>query len=199
MEERFAFHFPSDDQRPAERFAFHFPETPSIIIDVVKKDYRPSRRRIFLSQNRSLCAAEELYSDASLGTGDRRALNNSKNWQWTTAGFHSRQTINGCVCNGLMSTEPDPKEPKRKINRKRDEPLTVLARNSRAGVSKLLSLVDPFRRKYFFSSFIYFCNILNPIQLLRPACAEGASSPPCLHFVSMLVMHPRSGRTYRPQ
>ncbi|GFU76787.1 hypothetical protein TNCV_4519451 [Trichonephila clavipes] len=37
------------------------------------------------------------------------------------------------------------------------------------------------------------------ITLLRPACAEGASSPPCLHFVSMLVMHPRSGRTYRPQ
>ncbi|GFU16731.1 hypothetical protein TNCV_672751 [Trichonephila clavipes] len=72
---------------------------------------------------------------------------------------------NGCVCNGLICTEPGPKEPKRKINRKRDEPLTVLARNSRAGVSKLLSLVDPFRRKYFFvSSFIYFCNMLNPIQ-----------------------------------
>ncbi|GFS59025.1 DUF5641 domain-containing protein [Trichonephila clavipes] len=35
--------------------------------------------------------------------------------------------------------------------------------------------------------------------LLRPACAEGASSPLCLHFVSMLVIHPRSGRTYRPQ
>ncbi|GFX63799.1 hypothetical protein TNCV_5032701 [Trichonephila clavipes] len=35
--------------------------------------------------------------------------------------------------------------------------------------------------------------------LLRPACAEGASSPLCLPFVSMLVIQPRSGRTYRPQ
>ncbi|GFT65630.1 hypothetical protein TNCV_3339121 [Trichonephila clavipes] len=37
------------------------------------------------------------------------------------------------------------------------------------------------------------------VMVLRPACAEGASSLPCLHFVNMLVMHPRSGRTYRPQ
>ncbi|GFV51369.1 hypothetical protein TNCV_5016901 [Trichonephila clavipes] len=29
-------------------------------------------------------------------------------------GYPSRQTINGCVCNGLMSAEPGPKEPKRK-------------------------------------------------------------------------------------
>ncbi|GFV06422.1 hypothetical protein TNCV_2947451 [Trichonephila clavipes] len=36
-------------------------------------------------------------------------------------------------------------------------------------------------------------------ELLRPACAEDASSPLCLHFVSMLVIQPRSGRTYRPQ
>ncbi|GFS80637.1 hypothetical protein TNCV_3870531 [Trichonephila clavipes] len=45
----------------------------------------------------------------------------------------------------------------------------------------------------------YLAGIFFEIHLLRPACAEGASSPPCLHFVSMLVMHPRSGRTYRPQ
>ncbi|GFY27352.1 uncharacterized protein TNCV_2069721 [Trichonephila clavipes] len=44
------------------------------------------RRRIFLSRNRSLCAAEQFHSDASLETVDRRAPNNSKNWQWMMEG-----------------------------------------------------------------------------------------------------------------
>ncbi|GFV12190.1 GATOR complex protein NPRL3 [Trichonephila clavipes] len=34
----------------------------------------------------SSCAAEQFHSDASLEAVDRRALNNSKNWQWTTEG-----------------------------------------------------------------------------------------------------------------
>ncbi|GFV83969.1 uncharacterized protein TNCV_1479711 [Trichonephila clavipes] len=70
---------------------------------------------------RSSCAAaEQFYSDASLEAEDRRAPSNSKNWQWMTegdfsaqqstlaphGGSPSRQTIDGCVCNGLMSTEP---------------------------------------------------------------------------------------------
>ncbi|GFX90719.1 hypothetical protein TNCV_3195371 [Trichonephila clavipes] len=49
------------------------------------EDYRPSRRWIFLSRNRSSCAAEQFYSDASLEAVDLRAPNNSKNWKWTTA------------------------------------------------------------------------------------------------------------------
>ncbi|GFW11547.1 uncharacterized protein TNCV_3810661 [Trichonephila clavipes] len=34
----------------------------------------------------SSCAAEQFHSDASLEVGNRRALNNSKNWQWMTEG-----------------------------------------------------------------------------------------------------------------
>ncbi|GFX42897.1 transposable element Tc1 transposase [Trichonephila clavipes] len=49
-----------------------------------REDYRPSRRMIFLSHNRSSCAAEQFPSDASLEAMDRRAPNNSTNWQWTT-------------------------------------------------------------------------------------------------------------------
>ncbi|GFU87451.1 uncharacterized protein TNCV_2445851 [Trichonephila clavipes] len=71
-----------------------------------EEDYRPSRRRIFLSRNRSSCAAEQFHSDTSLEAVDRRAPNNSKNWQRTTEESPSRQTIDGCVCSGLMSTEP---------------------------------------------------------------------------------------------
>ncbi|GFX32104.1 uncharacterized protein TNCV_4099531 [Trichonephila clavipes] len=50
----------------------------------------------------SSCAAEQFHGDTSLEAVDRRAPNNSKNWQ----GSPSRQTINGCVCNAFMSTEP---------------------------------------------------------------------------------------------
>ncbi|GFW30567.1 transposable element Tc1 transposase [Trichonephila clavipes] len=45
-------------------------------------------RRIFLWSNRSPCAAEHFHSDASF---ERRAPNNSKNWQWTTEGAVSRR------------------------------------------------------------------------------------------------------------
>ncbi|GFV30276.1 uncharacterized protein TNCV_97511 [Trichonephila clavipes] len=50
------------------------------------EDCRPSRRKIFLPHNRSSCAAEQFHSDASLEALNRRAPNNSKNWQWTTEG-----------------------------------------------------------------------------------------------------------------
>ncbi|GFV41861.1 uncharacterized protein TNCV_2958771 [Trichonephila clavipes] len=49
-----------------------------------REDYRPSKRRIFLSRNNSSCAVEQFHSDASLEAVERRAPNNSKNWQWTT-------------------------------------------------------------------------------------------------------------------
>ncbi|GFW40336.1 uncharacterized protein TNCV_1018941 [Trichonephila clavipes] len=85
------------------------------------KDYRPSRRRIFLMRNKSLCAVEQFHSDVSLEVVERRALKNSMNWQWMTegdvsvrrltpathGGSPSRQTIDGCVRNGLMSTQPN--------------------------------------------------------------------------------------------
>ncbi|GFT71282.1 hypothetical protein TNCV_3002611 [Trichonephila clavipes] len=48
------------------------------------EDYRSSRRRIFLSRNRSSCATEQFHSDTSLEADHRRVPNNSKNWQWTT-------------------------------------------------------------------------------------------------------------------
>ncbi|GFU52130.1 hypothetical protein TNCV_2987701 [Trichonephila clavipes] len=48
------------------------------------EDYRPSRRRIFLSRNRSSCAVEQFHSDASLEVVNRRAPKNWKNWRWTT-------------------------------------------------------------------------------------------------------------------
>ncbi|GFW61817.1 transposable element Tcb2 transposase [Trichonephila clavipes] len=44
----------------------------------MEEDNRPSRRRIFLSRNRSSCAAEQFHSDASYKAVDRRAPNNSK-------------------------------------------------------------------------------------------------------------------------
>ncbi|GFU63136.1 hypothetical protein TNCV_3150561 [Trichonephila clavipes] len=50
------------------------------------KYYWPSKRRIFLSRNRSSCSAEQFHSDTSLETVDRRAPNNSKKWQWTMEG-----------------------------------------------------------------------------------------------------------------
>ncbi|GFV01069.1 hypothetical protein TNCV_1009901 [Trichonephila clavipes] len=52
----------------------------------MREDYRPSRRRIFLSRNWSSCAAEQFHSDESLEAVDQRAPNNSKNWQWTVEG-----------------------------------------------------------------------------------------------------------------
>ncbi|GFV28451.1 hypothetical protein TNCV_3984021 [Trichonephila clavipes] len=48
--------------------------------------YRPSRSRIFLSLDRSWYAAEQFHSDANLEAVDRRAPNNSRNWQWMTEG-----------------------------------------------------------------------------------------------------------------
>ena len=48
------------------------------------EDNRPSRRRIFLSRNSSSYVAEQFHGDASLEAVDRKALNNSKNCQWTT-------------------------------------------------------------------------------------------------------------------
>ncbi|GFU34169.1 uncharacterized protein TNCV_3199611 [Trichonephila clavipes] len=48
---------------------------------ITGKDYQPLRRRIFLSRNRSSCAAEQFHSEASV-----EAPNNSKNWQWTPEG-----------------------------------------------------------------------------------------------------------------
>ncbi|GFU91843.1 hypothetical protein TNCV_3192301 [Trichonephila clavipes] len=47
------------------------------------EDYRPSRMRIFLSRNRRSCAEDQFHSDVNLEVVDRRAPNNSKNWQWT--------------------------------------------------------------------------------------------------------------------
>ncbi|GFU52126.1 uncharacterized protein TNCV_4958581 [Trichonephila clavipes] len=88
------------------------------------EDYRPSRSRIFLSRNRSSCAVEQFHSDASLEVVNRRA---PKNWKTgggrqkalsisrrllhrgllaSDTGSPSRQTIDGYVSNGLMSTEP---------------------------------------------------------------------------------------------
>ncbi|GFY04011.1 uncharacterized protein TNCV_1197891 [Trichonephila clavipes] len=43
------------------------------------EDYRPSRKRIFLSCNRGSCAAEQFHSNASLESLDQQAPNNSKN------------------------------------------------------------------------------------------------------------------------
>ncbi|GFY06178.1 hypothetical protein TNCV_3108571 [Trichonephila clavipes] len=48
------------------------------------EDYRLSRRRIFLSRNRSSYAVEQFQSEANWEAMDRRAPNNSKNWQRTT-------------------------------------------------------------------------------------------------------------------
>ncbi|GFX99282.1 hypothetical protein TNCV_2494631 [Trichonephila clavipes] len=39
----------------------------------------------------SSCAVEQFHSDASLEAVDQRALNNSRNWQWTTEGDVSVQ------------------------------------------------------------------------------------------------------------
>ncbi|GFT81183.1 transposable element Tcb1 transposase [Trichonephila clavipes] len=47
---------------------------------------KPTRRRIFLLRNTSLCAVEQFNSDVNLEAVDRRAPNNSKSWQWTTEG-----------------------------------------------------------------------------------------------------------------
>ncbi|GFX29849.1 uncharacterized protein TNCV_4749781 [Trichonephila clavipes] len=72
------------------------------------EDQRPSRRNIFLSRNMSSCAAEHFHSDASVEAVDRRAQIISKTWQWLTEGDdppHGKP-LTGCVCNGLMSTEP---------------------------------------------------------------------------------------------
>ncbi|GFS68183.1 transposable element Tcb2 transposase [Trichonephila clavipes] len=55
------------------------------------EDYRPSRRRIFLTRNGSSCAAEQFHSGASLETVDQQA---PKNCQWMTEGnVSARQSI----------------------------------------------------------------------------------------------------------
>ncbi|GFS58582.1 NACHT and WD repeat domain-containing protein 2 [Trichonephila clavipes] len=44
----------------------------------------------FLSRIRSSWVAKQFHSDASLEAVDRRAQNNSKNWQWTTEDHDDR-------------------------------------------------------------------------------------------------------------
>ncbi|GFW47427.1 uncharacterized protein TNCV_4537171 [Trichonephila clavipes] len=51
------------------------------------------RWKIFLTRNRSSCAAEQFHNGASLEVVDRRAPNNSKNWQWTTEGNISARRL----------------------------------------------------------------------------------------------------------
>ena len=46
---------------------------------------------IFLSQNSSSCAAEQIHSDASLEAVDRWSPNKLKKWQWTMEGHVSAQ------------------------------------------------------------------------------------------------------------
>ncbi|GFW40263.1 retrovirus-related Pol polyprotein from transposon 412 [Trichonephila clavipes] len=80
--------------------------------------------------------------------------------------------------------------------------------NERSGWSKIirdvqlnskLSQIQRGQLKELLYEYSNFFSNIPGCTVLQPACAEGASSPPCLHFVSMLVMHPRNGRTYRPQ
>ncbi|GFW49388.1 uncharacterized protein TNCV_3058951 [Trichonephila clavipes] len=68
------------------------------------EDYRPSRRRIFLSSNRSSCTAEQFHSDVSFESVDQRAPKNSKNcrerWKVTSAsddGHLLRMAVNDCT------------------------------------------------------------------------------------------------------
>ncbi|GFU99568.1 uncharacterized protein TNCV_4082891 [Trichonephila clavipes] len=46
------------------------------------------------------CAAEHFHSDASLESVDRRAPNNSKNWQWTTEGDVSVRRLTSAPHDG---------------------------------------------------------------------------------------------------
>ncbi|PRD23958.1 UNVERIFIED_CONTAM: hypothetical protein NCL1_45018 [Trichonephila clavipes] len=103
------------------------------------EEYRPSRKRIFLTRNRSSCAEKHFHSEASLEAVDRHDRTTRKTGcgrKVTLAcddqhllrmaihqfvdvcctmdcvqgcfytGSLSRKTIDGCVCIGLMSTEP---------------------------------------------------------------------------------------------
>ena len=68
------------------------------------EDYLPLKRRIFLSCNSSLSAAEQFHNDVSFKAVDQRAPNNLKNWQWkikVTSEFSNRHllhmAINDCT------------------------------------------------------------------------------------------------------
>ncbi|GFT66895.1 mariner Mos1 transposase [Trichonephila clavipes] len=65
---------------------FWYGEIPTTYATLEREDYRPSRRRVGLSRNRSSCRAEQFHSDASLEAVDPRAPNNSKNWLWMMEG-----------------------------------------------------------------------------------------------------------------
>ncbi|PRD33239.1 UNVERIFIED_CONTAM: hypothetical protein NCL1_18059 [Trichonephila clavipes] len=81
----------------------------------MRKDYRPSRRRIFLSHNRSSCAVKQFHSDVSWEAvddrrcGQRVMIDICSAWflNHRTAAFRqsAARSIDGCVCNGLMSAE----------------------------------------------------------------------------------------------
>ncbi|GFW35661.1 hypothetical protein TNCV_4435121 [Trichonephila clavipes] len=55
---------------------------------------------------RSSCAAEQFRSNASLEAVDRRALNNSKNWQWTTEGDVSARRLTPAPVNDRTAFSP---------------------------------------------------------------------------------------------
>ncbi|GFT54042.1 hypothetical protein TNCV_154001 [Trichonephila clavipes] len=57
------------------------------------EDYHPSRRRIFLSRNRSSCTVEQFHSDVSLEAVDRRAPSYSKHWLLNDCIASSRQLV----------------------------------------------------------------------------------------------------------
>ena len=59
-------------------------EIPTIYSVWTREDYWPTRERIFLLCNSSFYVAKWFHGDRSLEAVDRRAPNNSKNWQWMT-------------------------------------------------------------------------------------------------------------------
>ncbi|GFW27061.1 transposable element Tcb2 transposase [Trichonephila clavipes] len=84
----------------------------------MREEYRPSRRRIFLSRSRSSCESGS-SGPKSTEQLEKLAVDDGRLRQFIDAcctmdyvqgclytGSPSRQTIDGCVCNGLMSTEP---------------------------------------------------------------------------------------------
>ncbi|GFV06755.1 uncharacterized protein TNCV_1611681 [Trichonephila clavipes] len=57
----------------------------------MKQKHSQELNEMNAKRNKSLCAVEQFHSDASLEAVDQRALNNSKNWQWTMEGEVSAQ------------------------------------------------------------------------------------------------------------
>ncbi|GFU94404.1 transposable element Tcb2 transposase [Trichonephila clavipes] len=78
----------------------------SLFLASISTDENGKENGQFKKCSRSSCAAEQFHSDVSFGSEPTSTEDTRKTGSGRCEEFPSRQTIDNCVCNGLMITEP---------------------------------------------------------------------------------------------